>query len=46
MIEEALYSEKSQRNLMSFKDIRKNGYHIETTNESNVEYLCITTIVS
>ena len=46
MIEEALYSEKSQRNLLSFKDIRKNGYHIETTNEGNVEYLCITTIVS
>ena len=43
---EALYSEKSQRNLLSFKDIRKNGYHIETTNEGNVEYLCITTIVS
>ena len=46
VIEEALYSEKSQRNLLSFKDIRKNGYHIETTNEGNVEYLCITTIVS
>ena len=46
MIEEALYSEKSQRNLLSFKDIHKNGYHIETKNEGNVEYLCITTIVS
>ena len=46
VIEEAIYSEKSQRNILSFKDIRKNGYHIETTNEGNVEYLCITTIVS
>ena len=46
VIEEALYSEKSQQNLLSFKDIRKNGYHNETTNEGNVEYLCITTIVS
>ena len=46
VIEEALYFEKSQRNLLSFKYIVKNGYHIETTNEGNVEYLCITTIVS
>ena len=45
VIEEVLYSKKPQRNLLSFKDIRKNGYHIETTNEGNVEYLCITTIV-
>ena len=36
VIEEALYSEKSQRNLLSFKDIRNNGYHIETKNEGNV----------
>ena len=27
-IDNALYSPKSQRNLLSFKDIRKNGYHI------------------
>ncbi|KAK2376223.1 putative mitochondrial protein [Trifolium repens] len=41
-IENALYSSKSQRNLLSFKDIRLNGYHIETRNESDKEYLCIT----
>jgi peptide/histidine transporter 3/4 len=41
-IQEALYSARSKRNLLSFKDIRLNGYHIETTNENNVEYLCIT----
>ena len=29
-IVDALYSPKSQRNLLSFKDIRRNGYHIET----------------
>ena len=32
-INDALYSSKSTRNLLSFKDIRRNGYHIETMNE-------------
>ncbi|GAV76688.1 hypothetical protein CFOL_v3_20161, partial [Cephalotus follicularis] len=41
-ITDALYSTKSRRNLLSFKDIRQNGYHIETTNESDKEYLYIT----
>ncbi|XP_070040385.1 uncharacterized protein [Nicotiana tomentosiformis] len=45
-IDEALYCSKSQRNLLSFKDIRQNGYHIETTNEEKIEYLYITTIMS
>ena len=36
---------KSTRNLFSFKDIRKNGYHIETMNEGNKEYLYITSII-
>ncbi|GAV79364.1 hypothetical protein CFOL_v3_22829, partial [Cephalotus follicularis] len=39
---DALYSTKSRRNLLSFKDIRRNGYHIETTNENGKEYLYIT----
>lgn len=39
---DALYSPKSQRNLLSFRDIRNNGYHIETSCESNIEYLHIT----
>ena len=33
----ALYSPKSQRNLLSFKDIRINGYHVETTSETTKE---------
>jgi len=45
-ITSALYSTKSQRNLLSFKDIRQNGYHIETTNEENIEYLYITKVIS
>ena len=44
-IDDALYSTKSQRNLLIFKDIRRNGYHIETTNEDNIEYLYITDVV-
>ncbi|GAV75342.1 hypothetical protein CFOL_v3_18821, partial [Cephalotus follicularis] len=40
-ITDALYSTKSRRNLLSFKDIRRNGYHIETTNENGKEYLYI-----
>jgi len=44
IIDDALYSSRSRRNLLSFKDIRKNGYHIETINEINCEYLHITSI--
>ncbi|GAV72057.1 hypothetical protein CFOL_v3_15546, partial [Cephalotus follicularis] len=40
-ITDALYSTKSRRNLFSFKDIRRNGYHIETTNENGKKYLYI-----
>jgi len=46
IIKEALLSTKSRRNLLSFKDIRSNDFHIETTNENNIEYLYITTTVS
>ena len=45
-INDALYSIKSRRNLLSFKDICHNGYHIVTTYDNNKEYLCITHIVS
>lgn len=31
----ALYSSKSQRNLLSFENLRKKGYHVETKNENN-----------
>ena len=37
VIEDALFSSKSPRNLLSFKDIRRNGYHVETINEMNIE---------
>ncbi|GAV67977.1 hypothetical protein CFOL_v3_11480, partial [Cephalotus follicularis] len=45
-ITDALYSTKSRRNLLTFKDIRLNGYHIETTNENGKEYLYITGNIS
>ena len=45
-INDSLYSSKSIRNLLSFKDIHRNGYHIETMNEGNTKYLYITSIVS
>ena len=44
-INDALYSSKSTRILLSFKDIRINRYHIETNYEDNTECLCITSIV-
>ncbi|KAL4031308.1 hypothetical protein IC575_009584 [Cucumis melo] len=40
----SLVSQK--KNLLSFKDIRQNGYHVETDNKNNIEYLYITFIVS
>ena len=45
-IEDALYSNKSSRNLLSFKDIRRNGYHIETMNHDANEYLLTASIIS
>ncbi|KAB2090041.1 hypothetical protein ES319_A03G100200v1, partial [Gossypium barbadense] len=44
VIDDALYSTKSQKKLLSFKDIRFNGYHIETLNKKNIEYLYITNV--
>jgi hypothetical protein len=44
-IDDALYSSKSRRNLISFKDICLDSYHVETTNESSDEYLYITSII-
>ena len=40
-IQNVLYATRSIRNLLSFKDIRLNGYHIETKDAEKVEYLCI-----
>ena len=38
----ALYAPKGNRTLLSFKDIRANGYHAETHEENGKEFLCIT----
>ena len=44
-INDVLYSRKSRRNLLNFKNICKNGYYIEPMNEGNVEYLYITSFI-
>ncbi|KAG2713178.1 hypothetical protein I3760_04G163900, partial [Carya illinoinensis] len=44
-INDALYSSKSRRNLLSFKDIRHNGYHVETINKGNNEHLYIISMI-
>jgi hypothetical protein len=44
IINDALYSSKSRKKLLSFKDIQRNGYHIETMTESNIKFLQIITI--
>ena len=41
-IDDALYSNKSNRNLLTFKDIRRNGYHIENMSYNGNEYSLIT----
>ena len=41
-INDALYSNKSNQNLLSFKDIRRNGYHIESMNHNSNDYILIT----
>ena len=40
-INDALYFDTSKRNFLSFKDIHRNGYHIETMNEDNVEFFTL-----
>ena len=42
IIKDALFSPKSNRNLISFKDIRLNGYHLETNEINEDEYLYVT----
>ena len=41
-IDDALYSNKSNRNSLSLKNIRLNGYNIETMSHNGNEYLLIT----
>jgi len=45
-IKNAFYSPKSNINLLCFKDIHLNEYHIKTKNEGYIEYLYITQIES
>ena len=44
-INDVLYSIKFKQNLLNFKDIHWNGYHIETMNNGSNEYLLITSII-
>ena len=46
VIDNALFSIKSRRNLLIFKDIRLNGYYIETANDNDIKYLYIVSNVS
>lgn len=45
VINNALYSPKSKRNLLSFNDIYSQGYDTETTTEGNMKYINIITNV-
>lgn len=42
IINDALLYPESSRTLLSFKDIRANGYHVETKDENKLEFLLIT----
>ena len=42
IIEDALLYPDSTRTLLSYRDIHKNGYHIETHHQNNEEFLLIT----
>jgi len=41
-IEDALLYPNSTRTLLSYRDIRKNGFHVETHADNNEEFLLIT----
>ena len=41
-VKDALLYPDSKRTLLSFKDIRENGFHVETKIEQSTEYLLIT----
>src|ERR1017187_7122354 len=38
----ALYAPRGNKTLLSFKDIRANGFHAETHDENGKEFICIT----
>ena len=41
-VTDALFAPRGNRTLLSFKDIRTNGYHMETHTENGIEYMYIT----
>ena len=41
-IEDALLYPNSKRTLLSYRDIRQNGFHIETGDDNNEEFLLVT----
>ena len=43
VINDALFSPKSKRNLLSFNDIYRHGYDTESATEENMKYMYITT---
>jgi len=46
VIYNVLFSTKTRKNLLSFKDIQLNRYHTETVNENGIKYLYIVSNVS
>ena len=40
-VDNPLFSSQQKRNLLSFKDIRRNDYHIETNRKNEIEYVYI-----
>ena len=46
IINNAIFSPKSKRNLLSFQDFRENDYYIQSMDEINLEYLSITKNIS
>ena len=45
-IKSAVYAPNATRNLISFRDIRENGYHIHTSQDQNQEVIHIVTNTS
>lgn len=45
VLNDTLFLSRSKRNLLNFKYIRRNRYHVETINEINVDYLYTTSRV-
>ncbi|KAJ1265267.1 hypothetical protein BS78_08G065200 [Paspalum vaginatum] len=45
VIEDALLYPDSTRTLLSYRDVRKNGIHVETYEENNEEYLLFTKLI-